>query len=88
MVNDCFVLHASSHLPTACYKIILLLGIFAAYHRITMKNLLCSFLAACSLTVLVGCACDNDRHTASTTSAYESTTVDSKDMHPVQQQGR
>jgi len=42
-----------------------------------MKLLLLSFVAAVSLTALVGCASDTDRQTTTTT--YES--VDTKDMH-------
>ncbi len=44
-----------------------------------MKTFLLSCIAALSLTALVGC-CDDNRHT--TTSSYESASVDSKDMHP------
>jgi hypothetical protein len=44
-----------------------------------MKLLIISCIAALGLTSLVGCA-DNDRQTT-TTSSYDSATVDSKDMH-------
>ncbi len=54
-----------------------------SYH---MKIFLLSLLAAGSLVALAGCSSDNDQQT--TTSTYQSATVDSKDMHPRHQQGQ
>jgi len=54
-----------------------------AFVSVTMKTFLLAFVAACSLTALVGCA-DNDRQT--TTTSYESSSVDTKEMHPVHHQ--
>jgi hypothetical protein len=45
-----------------------------------MKLFIISCIAAIGLTTLVGCSCDKDRQTT-TTSSYDSASLDTKSMH-------